>query len=396
MRLAIACLALAACDWTSFDTLSDETWAHSQQNPNLGSTDYAVAIAGAASNALGGELAVVSNDEPTYSTLVFDPKGTTGVGSGSTIRLGNDAIDSLGDQPILIADNTGDVALVAESMDAGHIAVVAGPVDAPTDMTFASTAAGPDAAAFAGPELVIAAGAQLSVVDSSGAVTCAANDTGGAAIPGAGAIAADDTNAWVWTSTGALLSYSLSALGSTCQPPSASAPPTISATAAAFTTTGFSPGAGARVFLVPQSGTAKFAVLAAHADKSTAGQVFVVDLTAKTAVGSPLDADDLASAAIGSLGDSGKLYVALGFPDRSVGSTQSGLVELHAIDPNSGTLNADADATFNDDQPDNGQEFGRSVTTMEFNGATILVVAAKSEIFAYYQTILYSDTRPAQ
>ena len=37
--------------------------------------------------------------------------------------------------------------------------------------------------------------------------------------------------------------------------------------------------------------------------------------------------------------------------------------------------------------------FGRGVAAVTFNGATILVAAANNEVYTYYATSLYSDTR---
>jgi hypothetical protein len=50
--------------------------------------------------------------------------------------------------------------------------------------------------------------------------------------------------------------------------------------------------------------------------------------------------------------------------------------------------------TLNDAEPESAQEFGRSVTTMKFNGQEILVVGAHNEIFAYYKTALYDHLPP--
>ena len=50
--------------------------------------------------------------------------------------------------------------------------------------------------------------------------------------------------------------------------------------------------------------------------------------------------------------------------------------------------------TLNDAQPDSGQQFGRAVTTMPFNGGTALIVTANNEVYAYVRlSPLYDDLR---
>jgi len=58
-----------------------------------------------------------------------------------------------------------------------------------------------------------------------------------------------------------------------------------------------------------------------------------------------------------------------------------------------GVIDAAAAETLNDAQPDGNEVFGRALATMAFNGKTILVVAASNEVFGYYRTQLYGDTR---
>ena len=89
---------------------------------------------------------------------------------------------------------------------------------------------------------------------------------------------------------------------------------TVGAATAAFTQS-FAPGSGARIHIVTD-GSHEWAVLAAHADKATNGEVVVLDLTPADAVtppaqvGSTLSVDGLLSSTIGVF-DS-KTYVVLG------------------------------------------------------------------------------------
>ena len=112
-------------------------------------------------------------------------------------------------------------------------------------------------------------------------------------------------------------------------------------------------------------------------------------------VAPPLFPDaDLKSSAVGTF--DGKTYVALGMPSRSVDGLVSGQVELWEINPANGMIDAAGPKlVLNDAQPESGEEFGRTLTTMKFNNKEILVVGAHNEVFAYYKTALY-DALPAQ
>src|SRR4029079_7692626 len=63
-------LLVGACKWTDFDDLADKTWVHSTDKPDIGSTDYGVAIVGVTTQASGGQLAGIRNTRPKTSHLV--------------------------------------------------------------------------------------------------------------------------------------------------------------------------------------------------------------------------------------------------------------------------------------------------------------------------------------
>ncbi len=378
MRRALILVALVGCKWTTFDDLANETWVRSTQSQNVGSTDYAIAIAGTTKDASGGRLSVISNDTPTYSLLIYDAKGNPTLAPNPE-RLANDGITSFDQPPIFVTDPSGQFAVVGSS---GSISVYWGDAEAPGKSTITSGVA-PDAATFAKSSLVIAAGTDLFVLDNTGSKWCSASDDTGAPLA-AVALAADASDVWVWTQTGKLISYAQATLATcvaTSTMPTMGTPVTPNAGAFA---SGFSPGAGAMVKVV--QGAKEFIVLAGHADKSTSSAVYVVDATALTMTDS-LSTDGVQSA---TLVDT---WLALGFPGRTVGSTITGQVELHALDGTTGMLTQAADEVLNDEQPDANEQFGRSVTAMEFNGTSVLVVAAKSEVFAYFRTQLYPETR---
>lgn len=368
--LLLAVIGLSACKWTEFDDISKATWAHSVSKPDeVGSTDYAIAIAGATgSGGTGGVLGVVSNIPPTYSSIDYDPSGSTVIGP-NRLHLLDFAITSLPQQPILVAAADGTVALVNAGTAANTLSVVTGPGDNPAHQVITTAmSSSPDAAAFAGTHLVTAADQLYLDVDASGT-----HATGCAMPERAAALAATDTQVFEWSQQGNFITYAV---------PSPFGCPTAAPTP---TATGFMPGPGAQIHLA-----GNLAVLAGHGPQTTASMALVIDTTTGQAIGTPLSLDGLGSSAVLDVG--GTMYVALGFPDRSVNGVTSGQVELHVLDQAMG-IHADVAETLSDAQPQTGQKFGRALTTMTFNGSEILVVGADSEVFAYYRTLLYADTR---
>jgi hypothetical protein len=355
-------LLVGACKWTDFDDLADKTWVHASDKPDIGSTDYGIAIVGVSTGSQGGQLAVLSNDTPNYSTLDYTPDGDAAVGPNNQ-KLGIHFIASLSDPPILITDGAGKIAIVERAIDAGNIAVVLGTATTVNDAPFPSMAT-PDAATFAGGNVIIAAGSTMyTVTGTTAPMMCSLADTAFHAA----ALASDGTTLYIWSQTGAFYSVPVAS-------PCAAAGNT-------FTAMSFMPANGAKIHLV---GT--HAVLAGHAMSSTAGQVIVVDTTTMTQVGTTLTVDGLRSSTVGHYG--GMDYVAVGIPSRIVDAQTAGQVELHALGTD-GTLASSAALVLNDAQPDADQQFGRQVATMKFNGQEILVVGTKTEIFAYYKTALY-------
>ncbi|MGE5183002.1 MAG: hypothetical protein ACM31C_13110 [Acidobacteriota bacterium] len=386
----VGLVALVGCKWTAFDDLAGQTWAHSTQSPNVGSTDYALAVSGTTTDATGGRLSVISNDTPTHSTLEYDAKGNVSLGANPE-RLAGHNIASLGEQPIFTTDGAGHFAVVAASTTPNFIAVHSGDAAAPGDTSIMS-ASPPDAATYLGTSLVIAAGTNLFVLDANGARWCVASDETSSPLA-AVALGADDTNVWAWTATGTLLSYDKAALQTCAMLTPASTMGTAIAANAMSLPTGFVPGVGAIVQVLGTSTSAKeYLVLAAHANQATNGQVMVVDAATLTKTDT-LPADGLESAVLAQLGASARPFVVLGFPSRSVNGTISGQVELHALDATTGKLAATADETLSDDQPDASEQFGRAVGVMKFNGTGILAVAAKNEVFTYFRTQSYPETR---
>jgi len=359
--------ALAGCKWTDFDDLADTTWVRSSDEPNVGSRNFAIAIAGVTTAGEGGQLAVISDDTPDYSMIEYAADGTDKLGVND-VKLGQHRIAALTDPPLLVTDGAGNIALAERSTTVGNIAVVHGAATAPAGLEITAPAS-PDAITFAGADIVIAAGATLFTLQGATQVACASSDPSF----GAAALAADDTNLFVWAKSGAFFSIPLAALAP-CTGGTLPAPGNTLDTTMA-------PAPGARVHLV-----GNYAVLTAHPPTSRGGQVLVVDTTTMTQTGM-LTVEGLQSSTIATF--DGQPYVVVGVPDRAVGSVIAGQVDVIALDTATGTLATTPALQLSDARAESGQLFGRAVTTMTFNGQPILVVAANSEVFAYYKTALY-------
>jgi hypothetical protein len=368
----IAALALVGCKWTDFDDLADTTWVRSTNEPSIGSRNYAIAITGVTTSTSGGQLAVISDDVPDFSTIDYAADGTDKIGT-LDVKLGQHRIAALTDPPLLTTDGMGKIALAERSTTPGNIAVVFGPASGPVGLEFAAQAS-PDAVAFVGADVVVAAGNTLYTLQMAGQIACASTDT----TFGAAALAADATNLWVWAKSGAFFSIPLTAL----VPCTGGMLPAPSNT---FSTTGLMPAPGAQVHVV-----GNLAILTAHPPTSRMGQVVVVDLTTMTQT-DMMNVEGLRSSAVATFGT--QTYLVVGVPDSTIDGVVSGQVDLYALDTTMGKLTTMPALQLNDSQPESGELFGRSVTTMKFNEKTILVVAANSEVFAYYKTALY-DAMP--
>jgi len=384
--LFIALALTSACKWTDFDDLEETTWVRSTEDPELGASDYAVAIAGVSQGTSGGTLAVVSDDTANFSTLTYSAKGEASVGA-NPIKLGTQQIGAIADAPVFVTDPTGRIGLVERSISGGNFAVVFGTATAPAAIEFAAAvnpAPVPDAAVFVpgaagGFDLVFAAASTVYTIPAMGGtpVACAGADASGPLQ--VAALEHDGTNLLVWTKAGSLITYPLSAL-TPCTGGSLPLPSTT-----VFTPMGgFMPAPGARIHVVNGH-----AILTGHPTTTRSGSVFVVKLADMTQVGATITVEGLKTSTMAVFGTD--TYLVLGVPDRSVEGTAAGEVDLHAFNTTSGMLDGTPALSLHDADPESGQAFGRGVTTMTFNGNPILVVGANSEIFAYYRTALYDQ-----
>jgi hypothetical protein len=384
--LAIVIVLTAGCSWSQFSDLSNQTPLHGQGAPDSDQSDYAVGIVNVAAPGSPGELAVLSGSPPNYSTLGLQADGATN--ETFSEGLGDFSLNALSSHPAFVSDDAGDVAIVEIGVDKGLV-LIAGTADKLSDQGLATTEP-VGAATFAGSTIVVAAapssGKPNGFVISTTALNCDLAEPSGSAMDIV-ALASDGSDVYAYGRDGLVVSYDLSALTSGCttsETPMTPVPTKGSTTIAAAQNGGY-------LALV---GTFAIAV-AFDSASSTTGMVSVIDVTTMTAVGTPIAAAGAQSAAFGSFGPSpGMPALALGFPTRTVGTTTDvGEVELHLVDTAAGSVDPDAGDMLSIPQAGGDLLFGRGVAAVTFNGATILVAAANNEVYTYYATSLYSDTR---
>jgi hypothetical protein len=406
-------LGLGACKFTEFDDLSDQAWVHSTTKPDVKSSDYGLAMTSAQHAGDGGNLFVLGTDPPTLSTLEYDASGSTSLGAGAIDLNVQAAVSSIPAQPLVLDDpDTDNVTVVVPTLE-GRVIVEGGDPNAPAQLAIVddpATADTPLAATLAtnagGTQSIVVAGIGKDNVNNLHVITppstddvkCTAFDTDGAtllnsiAMVTAPAVGANGT-IFALTTDGRIVGYDAGVVLNT---DAASAAPGCYPQQT-LTTNGteidlaFPKPVQGEISLI----TDTIAIVAGHGDptKDDKGFVTVVDLAAGTVIGTPLSADGLRGFAFGTLAD-GNTYVALGFPNRSVDSVVSGEVEVHAVDATSASpIDSTIALLLNDAQPDANEKFGRALAITSFNDEPILVVGASNEVFSYYRTLLYDDTR---
>lgn len=393
----LACAALGACSWTQFDSLESDTWVGSTEKPNVKSSDYGVAIQRGARSGDGGTLVVIGANQATYSELTYAATGGAKL-AATTLELNSQfGIGNLDAQPVLLADPTTDDTALAINAGGTQILVLTGAGQLNMHNLFVSPST-VDAATYmqppnrtdaghvgeAHPEAPLIAAGDVVVGTFYSAVpnpqpTCKLLDGASAIAPRALAAvkngAFDDVLAW--GSGGKLYHYPGSVFHG-CTPGQAPV--------GAGHDTGFQPGHGSQILSIG----AGHVLLAGRHDTDDASLLQVFDAATLSPVGGSVSLPGLRSVAI--LDAGAQKYVVAGYPADNVNGTTAGDVKLFPVS-GMGGIETSPMAVLHDAQPENNQSFGRAVTVMPFNGAPIIVVAADNEIFTYYQSPLYDETR---
>lgn len=401
IRSSFLFLALGACSWTAFDDLKDDTWVTATGKPDNDSSNWGVAIQRGQASGTGGRLVVMGANQSLYSELVVAPNGSIDVAPNQLELSSQFGIGNLDAQPILIADPaSNDVALVTSS-GAGSIAVLKGTNGVlVVHQVFGPST--PDAATYMTPPAPAPTTSQTLVAQADEVfgtfftnppnpqLSCKLRDEAAAplmvralgAVPPTGAT----QDVLAWGANGKLVRYPPAIFsGATGVAACATG---LAAAAGDVVTTAFMPGKGSQILTFEVDAT-RYAVLQGHGDGNT-GFLALVNLTTMTLVGTPRTENGIKTAALMESG--GKRYVVAGYPDATVdGTTGAGQVQVFEIDVASGIGNSVL--TLHDAEPEGDQKYGRSVTVMPLDGKPLIVVAADNEVFTYFRTNLYSETR---
>jgi hypothetical protein len=393
LALGALVASTAACKWTEFDDLSDETWVSSTEKPNVKSTNYGVAIQRGNKAGSEGRLAVIGANQATFSELVFDANGDSKLASTALELNSQFGVGNLDPQPILLADPASDAVALVINAGGNSILVLEGANGQINNHQVFVSPSTVDAATY-----MLAPGATMNqTLIASGDVVagtfygtvpnpqpkCKLTDGGTAIQPKAlGVIragAADDVIAW--GGNGKLYRYDGAVFNGCATMQEPKAPAAVA--------TGFMPGAGSQILALSGG------KILLQGRNNTAGFLQVFDAATLTAVGGSVSLGGLASAAILDVGTT--QYVIAGYPLEIVDGKTAGKVLLFRI--GGGGIDTAPALTLNDAQPEGNESFGRAVAAMPYAGTHVIAVAADNEIFVYFRanltdgSPLYAETR---
>lgn len=411
---------LVGCNWTEFDDLEGDTWISVQGQPNDDSTDFGVALARGARTSgpgQGGSIVALGTGQAQYMRLVYSPTGSVDVQSALELNA-QFGVGNLDLQPVLVPDPAtnevglvattggdqvtvlhGDENLVDRQLFGPRQAFAATYMIAPTDATRATVtpsypivAAGPDevtSALFPGPFMGY----------PNPAPKCSLKKDNGDPVNIRGLGAAFVTSQTyhdvvVWTTDGDLLVYDglvFAAQNGTACPGTPTEGNAVPLTAKPAAATGFQPGRGSQILMYQD----RYAVLVGHKDlNNTDSYLAIWDIGgatgAPTQIGGTVSVPGLRTAAI--LENGTDKYIVAGYPNETFDGVQAGRVQVYAFTTNEG-LSAESVLTLHDASPESGQQFGRAIAVTQFNGTQVIAVAADNEVFLYFRTALYGETR---
>ncbi len=413
----VAISSLGACKWTEFDDLEQDSWVSVTTKPNGDSTDYGVAIQrGSRASASGGKLVALGAGQAQYTEIVYAANGDSDL-APTALKLNNQfGVGNLDSSPLLLADPTSDEVALISIAGGQSIAVLSGVGGLVAHQLFgpeqpdaagymlAPTRLDPVGAAAHASQPIVAAGDSVygtfyvaapasqpkcQLLDDTG-MPMLIRGVGGAAITGT---TTDDVVVWgAVGSVGKLLLYPGGVFNG--QPPvgpctgGMSAPLPLSMAV----DTNFVPGKGSQIIMIDR----RYALLVGRKDNGE-GYLALYDVTTMSAgmrvatrLGIPIDDPELRSAAILDTGTA--KYVVAGYPGATVEAVKAGKVVVYPLDLTTG-VDATPAMTLHDAQPEGDQFFGRTVAVTPYNGSNVIAVGADNEVFLYFRTQLYGDTR---
>ncbi len=405
----VALAAAPACKWTEFDDLEGDTWVTATDKPNGDSTDYGVALARGQTKGDGATLVVLGAGDAQYTELVYSANGDEDLGPTVQNIYTLYAIGSLDPQPILLASPVDDQVALVTPYGSQSLAVVRGAhkvnadqVFGPTDPVAATYMLPPPSTTQPTPGVQVLVASPDAVWGFFEPVNTTPNPqpkcqlvdeaTMAIAARGLGATrlapsTTDDVVVWGVAASGGMgkLMVYPGSIFAGCATPQA---PIAGWTAG---TTSFVPSKGSQLVMID----ATHVLVVGHKEIGNSESylgLFRIDASAKaiTMVGSPVTLPDLRTAAILDVGM--KKYVVAGYPTALVDGVRAGQVSVFPLDLTTG-IAAAPEMILHDAQPEEEQQFGRAVAVTPMNGTPVIAVAADNEIFMYFKTSLYEETR---
>ncbi|HWO23318.1 MAG TPA: hypothetical protein VNO30_31470 [Kofleriaceae bacterium] len=426
LRLRLIALGAAAplfaaggCKWTDFDDLEADTWVTSVEKPDNPAASWGVAIARLTRDGSGGTLAVLGATDSLYNDLVIDSKGGTKITTELELNP-QFAIGNLATEPLLLTSPASDEVALVSALEVSRSLVIRSsggqltgvPVIGPQQPSAATYMVSPPHAADPEARLQVLVAQNDAVFpayfDQTKALMpppkCTLRDEqippqmitiralGAYRPPGVAGLpppAFDDV--LVLSESGKLMAYPGSVfngcMGGMVSPKMGFAKDI-----------GLSGVQGSSQILVFTDPTGTYALVQAHTDgiKGRLGLYRITD-TGFEEVGAARDIDRLRTAALFQpSANVQQRYVLAGLPTADVRDVASGLVQVIELSTTTGVA-AEPTLTLADAQPEDTQVFGRSVAALPYNnGKNIIAVAADNEIFLYFRTNLYDETREAR
>lgn len=407
-------LAAGGCKWTDFDDLEADTWVTATDKPDNNSANWGVAIARVSRSGSGGKLAVLGATDALYEELDVDPNG--GYSTSNTLELNPQfAIGNLALDPLLLTSPDADEVALVTALEASRILVIRAfdgqltsvAVNGLAQPSAATYMVSPTATGESGPktQILVAQGGDVfgayfdpTKVPLMPSKCTLHDDTLPMAMPinirALGAYrppGAMHDDVLVLSETGKLMAYPGTVFHGTPSCPTGPVTPKPGFTLD-LEFPNVQTASQILVFTDPADQAATYALLQLHTDggKGRLG-LYRIDDDSIDEVGPVRDVERLRTAAMFEPGG-GKRYVLAGLPTASVEDVIAGMVQVFEVDTITGIAESPV-MTLADAQPEETQVFGRSVAALPYNGKSIIAVAADNEIFLYFRTALYDETR---
>lgn len=406
LLLAGSLLAAGGCKWADFDDLKEDTWVTSTGRPETAAENWGVAIARVGLRGDGGKLAVLGASDAVYSEIVAGPNGDVVVDVDSERELVPDfGLGNLALEPLFLSRPDADEVALVTALEASRILVIRATATGLTPVSVtglmqpsgATYMVAPPRMGDPGPSTGVLVAQNENVFGAyferapSGVSKCALHDELGDPIDirALGAYRPDGAaydDVLALTITGKLLIYD-GAVFHSC--PTVQGPRPGQVRDLEFP----DPLLGSQILTFVEAGAA-YALVQLHGDGSR-GRLGLYRIGASSIdrVGEPRDVDRVKTAALFQPAGGSRRFVLAGQPTAAVeGVTGGGQVQVLELDLAAG-IAASPEMTLFDARPEEGQAFGRGVAELPYNGQKIIAVAADNDVFLYFRTALYGETR---